>query len=69
MDKPKLRRGMALVDDPEVRQRIASMGGIAAHKKGTAHEFNTQEAQAAGRKGGRARAEKLRAAKAALATA
>jgi general stress protein YciG len=67
MDKPKLRRGMALAD-PEVRRRVASMGGIAAHKKGTAHEFTTQEAQAAGRKGGRARAKKRRAAKAALAT-
>jgi general stress protein YciG len=37
----------------EERQReIASKGGRAAHKKGTAHEFSTDEARAAGRKGG-----------------
>ena len=28
------------------------MGGKAAHQKGTAHEFNSDEARAAGRKGG-----------------
>ena len=34
------------------RKRIASMGGKAAHAKGTAHEFTSSEARAAGRKGG-----------------
>lgn len=35
------------------RQReIARKGGRAAHEKGTAHEFTTDEARAAGRKGG-----------------
>jgi len=37
------------------RQReIASKGGRAAHKKGTAHEFSQDEAREAGRKGGQA---------------
>jgi general stress protein YciG len=35
------------------RQRdIASKGGKAAHQKGTAHEWTSQEARDAGRKGG-----------------
>jgi general stress protein YciG len=47
----KSRRGFASMD--EVRQReIASKGGRAAHAKGTAHEFDSNEARAAGRKGG-----------------
>ncbi len=37
---------------PEKQKEIASMGGRAAHAKGTAHEFNSEEAAAAGRKGG-----------------
>ena len=37
------------------RQReIASRGGKAAHQKGTAHEWTSEEARAAGRKGGMA---------------
>jgi general stress protein YciG len=37
----------------EARQRaIARQGGKAAHVKGTAHEFSSEEARAAGRKGG-----------------
>ena len=36
-----------------VRQReIASKGGKAAHQKGTAHEWTSEEARDAGRKGG-----------------
>ena len=35
------------------RQReIASKGGKAAHQKGTAHEWTSEEARDAGRKGG-----------------
>ena len=34
--------------------RFASMGGKAAHAKGTAHQFTSEEARAAGRKGGAA---------------
>lgn len=40
--------------DPEQQREIASKGGKAAHEKGTAHEFDSSEAQAAGRKGGKA---------------
>jgi hypothetical protein len=40
----------------EAKQReIASKGGKAAHEKGTAHEFTSEEARAAGRKGGESR--------------
>ena len=39
--------------DPDRQKKIASRGGRAAHEKGTAHEFSTEEARAAGRKGGR----------------
>lgn len=38
--------------DPEKQREIARKGGRAAHQKGTAHEFTTDEARAAGRKGG-----------------
>ena len=37
---------------PEKQREIASKGGRAAHEKGTAHEFDSSEARAAGRKGG-----------------
>jgi len=39
----------------QARQReIARKGGRAAHERGTAHEFTSQEAAEAGRKGGKA---------------
>ena len=39
----------------EAQQReIASKGGQAAHQKGTAHEFDSEEARRAGQKGGEA---------------
>ena len=41
--------------DEAERSRIASKGGKAAHEKGTAHEFTSEEAREAGRKGGLAR--------------
>jgi general stress protein YciG len=47
-------RGFATMDQEKQRE-IASKGGKAAHIKGTAHEFTSQEAAEAGRKGGRAR--------------
>jgi general stress protein YciG len=37
---------------PEQRKMIARKGGQAAHAKGAAHEFTSQEAREAGRKGG-----------------
>ena len=49
--KPKSRRGFAAMDPDKVRE-IASKGGKAAHVVGTAHEFTSEEAREAGRKGG-----------------
>lgn len=50
-DKPKARRGFASMS-PEKQREIASKGGRAAHAKGTAHEWSSNEARDAGRKGG-----------------
>lgn len=47
----KSQRGFASMDD-EMQRQIASKGGKAAHEKGTAHQFNPDEARAAGHKGG-----------------
>jgi general stress protein YciG len=47
----KSQRGFAAMD-AEKQREIASKGGRAAHAKGTAHEFSTDEAREAGRKGG-----------------
>ena len=47
------KRGFASMD-PAKQREIASKGGRAAHAKGTAHEFTTDEARVAGRKGGEA---------------
>lgn len=40
--------------DRTKQREIASMGGKAAHRKGTAHEWTSDEARQAGRKGGMA---------------
>ena len=47
----KERRGFASMS-PEKQREIASKGGRAAHQKGTAHEWTSDEARTAGRKGG-----------------
>jgi hypothetical protein len=47
-------RGFASMDQARQR-RIASLGGKAAHKKGTAHEWTVEEARVAGEKGGAVR--------------
>ncbi|HEU4631598.1 MAG TPA: KGG domain-containing protein, partial [Gemmatimonadaceae bacterium] len=47
----KSRRGFASMD-PSRQKEIASKGGRAAHAKGTAHEWSSDEARVAGRKGG-----------------
>ena len=39
---------------PERRREIASVGGKAAHAKGTAHEWTAEEARVVGRRGGEA---------------
>jgi general stress protein YciG len=51
--KPKRPRGFAAMDRKLVSE-IARKGGKAAHSAGTAHEFTSEEARVAGRKGGRA---------------
>lgn len=51
------KRGFATMSGSK-RSDIARMGGQAAHRKGTAHQFTTEEAKEAGRKGGKARAGK-----------
>jgi general stress protein YciG len=47
------KRGFAAMDQNQQRE-IASKGGQAAHQKGTAHEFDSEEARRAGQKGGEA---------------
>ena len=47
------RRGFAAMDRDRVKQ-IASKGGRAAHAAGTAHQFSSDEARIAGKKGGMA---------------
>jgi general stress protein YciG len=51
--RKKQRRGFAAMS-AEKQRLIASLGGKAAHAKGTAHEFSPEEAREAGRKGGQA---------------
>jgi general stress protein YciG len=57
----KSNRGFASMD-PQRQREIASEGGRAAHEKGTAHEFTSEEAREAGRKGGQARSANRKAA-------
>ena len=49
----KSPRGFAAMD-PEQQRRIASEGGKASHASGRGHRFTSEEARAAGRKGGMA---------------
>jgi general stress protein YciG len=53
MTVAKEDRGFASMDRGKQRD-IASKGGKAAHQKGTAHEWTSEEAREAGRKGGMA---------------
>ena len=46
-------RGFASMDRSKQKE-IASKGGKAAHQKGSAHEWTSEEAREAGRKGGMA---------------
>lgn len=48
----KSTRGFASMNK-EKQRRIASLGGKKAHATGRAHKWTTEEARAAGRKGGR----------------
>lgn len=49
--RPKQRRGFAAMD-PEKQRAIASKGGKASHAAGTGHEWDSESAREAGRKGG-----------------
>jgi general stress protein YciG len=51
--RAKGTRGFASMDLSKQRE-IASRGGTAAHAQGRAHEFTSEEAREAGRKGGQA---------------
>ena len=51
--RTRSNRGFASMDRERQRE-IASLGGRAAHQRGTAHEFDSAEAREAGRKGGEA---------------
>lgn len=46
------RRGFRSLSS-ERRKEVASQGGKAAHALGTAHKWTSEEAQVAGRKGGK----------------
>lgn len=52
---PRRPRGFATMT-PEARSEISRKGGRAAQSSGRAHRFTSEEATAAGRKGGRATA-------------
>ena len=42
------------MSEHEKRSEAGRKGGQAAHEKGTAHEFSSEEARKAGQKGGKA---------------
>lgn len=50
----KSRRGFAAMD-PQRQREIASQGGKTAHLQGSAHQFTSEEARVAGKKGAEAR--------------
>ena len=49
--KPKQKRGFGAMS-AEKQREIASLGGKASHAKGTGHEWTSEAAREAGRKGG-----------------
>jgi general stress protein YciG len=70
VEKIRKPRGFAAMD-PKLVSELATRGGKAAHRAGTAHEFTSEEARVAGRKGALATHAKRRekAAQAAVAIA
>jgi general stress protein YciG len=46
----KSRKGFASMD-PEKQRRIARLGGLATHRLGKAHNFTSEEAREAAKKG------------------
>lgn len=55
----KSDRGFASMD-PEKQRQICSLGGKAAHARGTAYQWTKESAASAGSKGGRRRAQLAR---------
>lgn len=51
MERKRSTRGFAAMS-PERQREIASKGGRAAHQQGVAHQWSSEEARQAGRKGG-----------------
>jgi len=58
-ERQRSARGFASMD-PQRQRAIASNGGRAAQAKGTAHQFTSEEAREAGRKGGLARSQRYK---------
>lgn len=58
--KTTAKRGFASLS-PERRREIAASGGRRGHQLGVAHRFTSEEAQAAGRIGGKISRRKLKA--------
>lgn len=50
-ERKRSNRGFAAMS-PERQREIASKGGRAAHEQGVAHQWTSEEARLAGRKGG-----------------
>lgn len=50
----KQKRGFAAIS-PEKQKEIAKKGGRTAHQKGVAHQWDSNQAREAGKKGGLAR--------------
>jgi general stress protein YciG len=53
-DGQRHSRGFAAMDSAKQRE-IARKGGRAAHEQGVAHQWNSNEAKEAGKKGGKSR--------------
>lgn len=53
----KGKQGFASMN-PDKQRLIAASGGKAAHRKGTAHEFTSEEARRAGKIGDKTKARK-----------
>jgi general stress protein YciG len=60
VERQRKPRGFAAMD-PKLVSELATRGGKAAHRAGTAHEFTSEEARVAGRKGALATHAKRRA--------
>ena len=60
VERQRKPRGFAAMD-PKLVSELATRGGKAAHRAGTAHEFTSEEARIAGRKGALATHAKRRA--------